>query len=201
MSSTGIFPPQSAPQQKKPDPLNKNTILAVLRHILLETGNKLKTENNMDPILIRHQSDLIVAILHSTMANLGFRLTNPNEPSISTTTTTSSATTSPTSTSLPPEPLKAAVLPIEWNSSSDIYSLQYKHSQSQFTFEIKILKMGNKLIIHGMSIEVCVLTKYSNQLNMGSTCFLFSFISRYLFFPINPLFFSYLCFAPIINFF
>ena len=44
-------------------------------------------------------------------------------------------------------------MPIDWNASSDSFSLKYKHSQSAFTFLLKAVQLESKLVLHGMAVE------------------------------------------------
>jgi len=43
--------------------------------------------------------------------------------------------------------------PEGWNKSVDSYSFRYKNRQSNVTFVIKSLVMGNKLLVHGLGVE------------------------------------------------
>ncbi|ORX97921.1 hypothetical protein K493DRAFT_313873 [Basidiobolus meristosporus CBS 931.73] len=43
-------------------------------------------------------------------------------------------------------------LPVGWNSS-DCYSFRYTHPQSQLTFLVKSVHIGNKLVVHGSTKE------------------------------------------------
>eukprot|EP00842_Homolaphlyctis_polyrhiza_P004698 jgi/Hompol1/5229/HPOL_004311-RA len=51
------------------------------------------------------------------------------------------------------ELLEQGYLPDSWNATGDTYSLRYKHPQSTFTFLVKSVRLANKLVIHGMSVE------------------------------------------------
>jgi len=43
------------------------------------------------------------------------------------------------------------IVPPGWNSSSELYSFQYKHPKSSMTFMLKILLMGEKLLVNGVA--------------------------------------------------
>ena len=52
------------------------------------------------------------------------------------------------------------VLPESWNSQGpSCYAFRYSHPQSSMTFVIKSLKLGNRFIIHGIAIEVSIISK------------------------------------------
>lgn len=44
-------------------------------------------------------------------------------------------------------------LPQSWNASP-AFAFRYKHPQSSLTFLIKAVQMADKLIVHGMAVEV-----------------------------------------------
>lgn len=50
--------------------------------------------------------------------------------------------------------IPATPLPQDWNAAGDMFSFRYKHPQSAFIFLLKGVKVGDKLIVHGMAIEV-----------------------------------------------
>lgn len=86
---------------------------------------------------LRNEFDAVVAVLHLTMRELGFRCTGLTEKSQSNNNNA----------------YDDKALPDGWNESHDSYSFQYKHTQSSLNFLVKCLVMNDKLLIHGASKE------------------------------------------------
>jgi hypothetical protein len=46
------------------------------------------------------------------------------------------------------------VLPKEWNKAGpDAYTLRYKHDQSSMIFLLKVVKLANRTVVHGIAVE------------------------------------------------
>ncbi|KAJ8330350.1 hypothetical protein QVD99_007695 [Batrachochytrium dendrobatidis] len=83
-------------------------------------------------------SDLVVSFIHAAMTGLGFDLIGN---------TGDQASLSKESTA------DKNKLPFDWNASTDAYSLSYLFSKTLTTYLVKAVKMGNKLIVHGMNLQ------------------------------------------------
>jgi len=74
--------------------------------------------------------DAIVAILHTAMSAVSFRLIGARS-------------------------MDSNVLPDEWNDSgSGDYTLRYRHDQSGLEFVMKIAQLGRRTIVNAIALEV-----------------------------------------------
>lgn len=122
--------------------LDPSALLHVLPQLLPTTPSSSEPQ-------LRSPSDALAALIHTILTRLDFRLTGLAEddrlPSSTTTATESEST--PTSTS-------SNKLPAEWNAKGpDHYSFRYKHHQSSLDYLVKIVKLGNKAVIHGIALQ------------------------------------------------
>ena len=91
--------------------------------------------------LLRHPSDALAALIHTIMTRLDFRLTGLSE------TDRLATPASDTSSS-------SSKLPANWNTGGpDHYSFRYKHHQSSLDYLVKLVKLGNKMVIHGIAMQ------------------------------------------------
>eukprot|EP01111_Echinosteliopsis_oligospora_P004774 TRINITY_DN1784_c0_g2_i1.p1 TRINITY_DN1784_c0_g2~~TRINITY_DN1784_c0_g2_i1.p1 ORF type:complete len:314 (-),score=87.70 TRINITY_DN1784_c0_g2_i1:177-1118(-) len=85
---------------------------------------------------LRNANDAIVFVLHLYMRELGFQCLSSSSDSSS------------------EENYEKNVIPDSWNSSDDVYTLNYKHSQSASkTFTLKFLVVSNQLLVNGFTKE------------------------------------------------
>ncbi|KAG8928145.1 hypothetical protein FRC02_007294 [Tulasnella sp. 418] len=106
------------------DPLNPSALLETLPTLLPS-----------DDGVIASPMDALAALLHTAMIALGFRLVAIDESS-------------------PTQEYPDGVLPSGWKRSSpDSYSLRYRHEQSSLVFLLKIVKLGNRALVHGIALE------------------------------------------------
>ncbi|SPO26843.1 uncharacterized protein UTRI_04156_B [Ustilago trichophora] len=124
------------------DLLDPSALLHVLPQLLPTTSSSFEPQ-------LRSPSDALAALIHTILTRLDFRLTGLAEddrlpPSVTATTDSDST---PTSTS-------SNKLPAEWNAKGpDHYSFRYKHHQSSLDYLVKIVKLGNKAVIHGIALQ------------------------------------------------
>jgi len=95
---------------------------------ILNTLNTTKPE-------FRNEFDAVVAVLHLSMKELGFRCIGLAE-------STSNSNVD-----------ESQSLPTGWNQSNDAFCFVYKHPQSSLTFIVKSLVLGDKLLVHGVAKE------------------------------------------------
>lgn len=88
--------------------------------------------NEYKPIIRNEFDGAILAILF-TMKRLGFRCTSCSEQQIS--------------------PNVTDPIPNGWNQSFDSYSFSFRHPRSGMTFIVKALTLGEKLLIHALTLE------------------------------------------------
>jgi len=86
------------------------------------------------PPLIKNEHEAVALVLHATMLNLGFRLSQVHD------------------TNIPPDS-EYNLLPPGWNSDPSAFSFTYRHTQSAMTFVIKSIALGDVLLIHGRGLE------------------------------------------------
>lgn len=115
----------------------------------------------------RNEYDAVVAILHLTMCEVGFRCTGLAEQTSNNNVEVEKS------------------LPAGWNSSPDSYSFQYKHTQSAMTFFVKFLVMGDKLLVFGTSREdnkICSLElsakDYTNEKSLSNYATLYKDLDK-----------------------
>lgn len=117
------------------DLLDPSALLQVLQQQLLPTSSPSP--------LLRNPADALAAIIHTIMTRLDFRLTGLSEDDR----LAPSSSESPTSSS-------TNKLPPEWNAKGpDHYSFRYKHHQSSLDYLVKIVRLGNKAVIHGVALQ------------------------------------------------
>lgn len=106
------------------DPLDPAVLTSRLPDLLPEAAKKLNSAQ-----------DGLAALLHTAMAELGFRLIALGERS-------------------PPIPDLSNVLPEDWarNGPAD-YAFRYKHDQSSLEFLLKVSKLGNRTLFHAIALE------------------------------------------------
>ncbi|RKP04964.1 PI31 proteasome regulator N-terminal-domain-containing protein [Thamnocephalis sphaerospora] len=86
---------------------------------------------------IRSKQELLAVLVHAVLTAVGFRLTGLGEdgPSLVAGTT-------------------LGQLPAEWNTAShDGWAFRYAHNQSQMTFLVKCVRMFDRLLVHGITLE------------------------------------------------
>jgi len=98
---------------------------------LLSTEELLKILKEQRPKL-KNKWDAISITLHIIMKQLGFRFLGCGDKN---------------------EEQGDLLVPIDWNKSSEYYSFRYKHPQSSMTFTIKLLPIGDKILVHGLAEE------------------------------------------------
>jgi hypothetical protein len=124
-------------------------------------ATQLITLNATKPQL-RNEYDAIVAFLHLTLCEAGFRCTGLGEVQ-----SNSNVKIDET-------------LPNGWNQSQDAYFFQYRHTQSSMNFIVKYLVMSDKLLVHGLAKEdgkLCSLElsvkEYTNEKSLSDYNHLF----------------------------
>ncbi len=138
------------------DLLDPSALLHVLQQLLPRSASD-------DVPQLRSPSDALSAMIHTIMTRLDFRLTGLSEddrlPPPATTTSASSGTTESSSSPTTDASSSAAsiasnTLPSSWNAKGpDHYSFRYKHHQSSLDYLVKIVKLGNKAVIHGIALQ------------------------------------------------
>ncbi|EST04903.1 PI31 proteasome regulator [Kalmanozyma brasiliensis GHG001] len=109
------------------DPLDPAALLQVLPTLLPST----------DGPQLQNASDALAALIHTVLTRLDFRLTGLSEDD-----------------RLPISSSPSNQLPPNWNASSPAHhSFRYKHHQSSLDFLIKIVKLHNKALIHGIALQ------------------------------------------------
>ena len=126
------------PTKYKMDPLDPSAVL--------ETLPKLLPSDVQDAKLLS-QSDALAALSHTILTRLDFRLINLGD----------SHQVAP---HLDADDMPGAVtvqnrLPREWRRSApESYSFGYRHEQSSLQFIVKVIKMGNRILINATALEV-----------------------------------------------
>lgn len=107
------------------DPLDPSALIQRLPSLLPDGQEHLSS-----------QYDAFAALLHTIMINVGFRLVGLDDSS-------------------PAEEVANGKLPEGWNRTGpESYAFRYKHEQSSLVFFLKIVKLGNRLLVHGIALEV-----------------------------------------------
>ncbi|TPX53742.1 hypothetical protein PhCBS80983_g06187 [Powellomyces hirtus] len=93
--------------------------------------------------LLTSPADLVMALFHAAMLRFGFRFLGLGEAG------------NGNGTNQQPDVAEGETppLPADWNGAGDMFSFRYRHSQSSLTFLLKGVKVGSKLVVHGMGIE------------------------------------------------
>lgn len=112
------------PDEMPGDPLDPALLTNRLPNLLPEAAKKLSSAQ-----------DGLAALLHTAMAELGFRLIAIDEHS-------------------PLVPDLNNILPENWakNGPGD-YTFRYKHDQSSLEFLLKVSKLGNRTLFHAIALE------------------------------------------------
>ncbi|EPQ59327.1 hypothetical protein GLOTRDRAFT_70655 [Gloeophyllum trabeum ATCC 11539] len=106
------------------DLLDPSALLSKLPNLLPPAEKKLKSPH-----------DGIVALLHTAMVAVGFRLVAVDEDA-------------------PARSILDNVLPDEWNKHGPgNYAFRYKHEQSSLEYLVKIVKLGPRTLINAIAIE------------------------------------------------
>lgn len=107
------------------DPLDPAVLTARIPSLLPEAAKKLGSPQ-----------DGLAALLHTAMAELGFRLIAVDENS-------------------PPRSDLNNVLPEDWaKNGPGSYTFRYKHDQSSLEFLLKVSKLGNRTLFNAIALEV-----------------------------------------------
>ncbi|SJX63599.1 uncharacterized protein SRS1_14350 [Sporisorium reilianum f. sp. reilianum] len=121
------------------DLLDPSALLHVLQQQLLPSTSSSSSEP-----LLRNPADALAAMIHTIMTRLDFRLTGLSEDDRLPSSQDDSSSSASTSNKLP----------ANWNAKGpDHYCFRYKHYQSSLDYLIKIVKLGNKAVIHGVALQ------------------------------------------------
>ncbi|KND03978.1 hypothetical protein, variant [Spizellomyces punctatus DAOM BR117] len=120
------------------DPLHPDKLFSSLYHVLPRQASG----TGAPQALLKTSADLTMSFFHAAMLNLGFRFLGLGESRVDN-----------ESQDLERTEAVQTPLPADWNAMGDMYSFRYKHAQSAFTFLLKGVKIGNRLVVHGMAIE------------------------------------------------
>ncbi|KAG0236586.1 hypothetical protein BGW42_003241 [Actinomortierella wolfii] len=100
------------------------------------------TASTQEPtVLLDSPYAALAALAHAMMTAVGFRLVGLSEED---NLEGNRQSTDPTVSNL---------LPLRWNSSKESYSFRYTHTHSQLNYLIKCVRLANKFVIHGTTIE------------------------------------------------
>ncbi|CDR88577.1 uncharacterized protein SPSC_04404 [Sporisorium scitamineum] len=120
------------------DLLDPSALLHVLQQQLLPSTSSSSSEP-----MLRNPADALAAIIHTIVTRLDFRLTGLSEDDRLPPSQDDSASSS-----------SSNELPENWNAKGpDHYCFRYKHHQSSLDYLIKIVKLGNKALIHGVALQ------------------------------------------------
>ncbi|CBQ73760.1 conserved hypothetical protein [Sporisorium reilianum SRZ2] len=121
------------------DLLDPSALLHVLQQQLLPSTSSSSSEP-----LLRNPADALAAMIHTIMTRLDFRLTGLSEDDRLPSSQDDSSSSASTSNKLP----------ANWNAKGpDHYCFRYKHHQSSLDYLIKIVKLGNKAVVHGVALQ------------------------------------------------
>lgn len=98
----------------------------------------------------------IALLAHAIHTSLGFRLVKP-----------ASAFSDPESSSSS-DPQVRNKLTKDWvdrQSGEESFALSYRHEQSSLLFEVRIGRLGGRIVVNAVAVEVCVLID-----NLRSVC-------------------------------
>jgi len=117
-------------------------IIVIMTRITLTADSLVSTLPTLLPVAapdLLSQQEAIAALLHTIHTTIGFELIAVDEVS-----TPIHATTN--------------VLPVSWNARAPDFTLKYRHPESPTaTLTIKILKLSNRMLIHGNKEQVSTL--------------------------------------------
>ncbi|GAK64626.1 uncharacterized protein PAN0_006c2840 [Moesziomyces antarcticus] len=119
------------------DLLDPSALLHVLQQLLPPAAGS-------EPQL-RSPSDALAAMVHTVMTRLDFRLTGLSEDDrIASASSFEGADAS----------VAANKLPGEWNAKGpDHYCFRYKHHQSSLDYMVKLVKLGGRVVVHGIALQ------------------------------------------------
>ncbi|KAJ3162095.1 hypothetical protein HDU86_005793 [Geranomyces michiganensis] len=139
MSSTnaGESAPSETMNQQDENPLDFAKLFETITQILPSPPD------NDDRAVVKSAADLTMALFVAAMMRFGFRFLGIGEHR---TDRTDPAEPTAVNDALTP-------LPADWNASGDMFSVRFKHSQSSLTFLLKGVKVGSKLVVHGVATE------------------------------------------------
>lgn len=158
--------------QAAKNPLDPEIVLSTLENVFRTSVKDIDLEPATDKVLLRSGQDALAALFHSIMLSLGFRLVGLDEDdtfgvnfvlinllkfNYSFTHVLINEMKFKTSGDNIDRDSEGNILglPENWNiHGPNSYSFRYKHPQSSFTFLIKCIRLANKLLIHGMGVEV-----------------------------------------------
>ncbi|KDQ64732.1 hypothetical protein JAAARDRAFT_118947 [Jaapia argillacea MUCL 33604] len=104
--------------------LDPSAVLSALPKILPLSSKNLKSSQ-----------DGLAALLHATMAAVGFRLIGVDETG-------------------PARSIPDNVLPDEWNAHGPgSYAFRYRHEQSSLEFIVKVVKLGSRTLVNAIAVE------------------------------------------------
>lgn len=140
------------------DLLDPSALLQVLQE-LLPTASKADTvattrdgDKAFGPtsdLELRHAWDALSAMIHTIMSRLDFRLVGFSEDDRILPHDSSTQSEAATTTFLATNKLSKG-----WNAKGpDHYCFRYKHDQSSLDYLVKVIKLGNKAIIHGVALQ------------------------------------------------
>lgn len=115
------------------DPLSPSALLDVLLSLLPPEVSSLS-----------NATAAIALLAHSIHTSLGFRLVKPagiNEPA--------SSSTDPSTRN------KLAKDWVDRASGDETFALSYRHEQSSLLFEVRINRLGGRVVINAVAVEVC----------------------------------------------
>lgn len=94
---------------------------------------------------LSNSTSLIALLVHSIHTSLGFRQTRPQPPTIDNEGTTSQ------------DPLTRNRITTDWfenNSKEESFSFEYRHEQSSLVFQVRIGRLGGRIVINAVAVEV-----------------------------------------------
>ncbi|OZJ06139.1 hypothetical protein BZG36_01011 [Bifiguratus adelaidae] len=126
--------------QSAPNPLDPSSVLHVVSNVLPSTSDETDKAAAEKGSQLNSPQDALAALCHAIMSSVDFRFVGLGE--------------NETVAQVPEASSKATKLPPQWNAHGpESYAFRYKHPQSQLTFLIKCLKMGNRFVVMAMAIE------------------------------------------------
>ncbi|KAL1917849.1 uncharacterized protein VTP21DRAFT_3683 [Calcarisporiella thermophila] len=122
---------ESSTTRAKKDPLDPSHVLLIFNSSLPSAASTSSGPN--ENIQLRNPQDAITGLIHAVFTALGFRLIGLGEDG-----------------RIEQNEGEVQNLPVGWNTE---HALRYKHTQSSLTFLVKTIKMGDKVVVHGTSLE------------------------------------------------
>lgn len=130
------------------DLLDPSALLHVLQQLLppihptsTTSSSSSSSDDASPPAQLGSPADALSALIHTVMTRLDFRLTGLSDDDRS----------APSSSS---DALSSNQLPASWNANApDHYCFRYKHHQSSLDYVVKVVKLGNKAVIHGIALQ------------------------------------------------